>query len=82
MMILKVRHILNLLVPLRKWASRFLIAESIVRMQKKELLLPLIRDELPRDDDNDSGFGRNNDPVRVYLRRMGSVELLDRAHAT
>ena len=32
-----------------------------------------------RDDDNDSGFGRNNDPVRVYLRRMGSVELLNRA---
>ena len=32
-----------------------------------------------REDDNDSGFGRNNDPVRVYLRRMGSVELLNRA---
>lgn len=32
-----------------------------------------------RDDDNDSNFGRNNDPVRVYLRRMGSVELLNRA---
>ncbi len=33
-----------------------------------------------RDEDHDSGnFGRNNDPVRVYLRRMGSVELLNRA---
>ena len=31
-----------------------------------------------RDDDVDSGFGRNNDPVRVYLRKMGSVELLNR----
>jgi RNA polymerase primary sigma factor len=30
------------------------------------------------DEDFDSSYGRNNDPVRVYLRRMGSVELLNR----
>ena len=33
-----------------------------------------------REEEGDGGnFGRNNDPVRVYLRRMGSVELLNRA---
>ena len=31
-----------------------------------------------KDDDFDGGYGRNNDPVRVYLRKMGSVELLNR----
>ena len=31
-----------------------------------------------REDELDSNFGRNNDPVRVYLRKMGSVELLNR----
>ncbi len=28
--------------------------------------------------DDEGGFGRNNDPVRVYLRKMGSVSLLTR----
>ena len=27
----------------------------------------------------DSEFGRTTDPVRMYMREMGSVELLDRA---
>ncbi len=30
-----------------------------------------------KDDDGD-GYGRTNDPVRVYLRKMGSVSLLTR----
>ncbi len=29
-------------------------------------------------DDEDANFGRTNDPVRVYLRKMGSVALLTR----
>ncbi len=28
--------------------------------------------------DDESGYGRTNDPVRVYLRKMGSVSLLTR----
>ena len=30
------------------------------------------------DDDEDLSFGRTNDPVRMYLREMGVVELLSR----
>ena len=29
-------------------------------------------------EDDDSAYGRTNDPVRVYLRKMGSVSLLTR----
>ncbi|MGK0358435.1 MAG: RNA polymerase primary sigma factor [Bradymonadia bacterium] len=31
-----------------------------------------------KDGDEDSAYGRTNDPVRVYLRKMGSVSLLTR----
>ena len=50
-------------------------------------------DELSDDDDNeiteqeavevlsnlDEEFGRTSDPVRMYMREMGTVELLNRA---
>jgi len=31
-----------------------------------------------RDEDEDAGYGKSNDPVRMYLRKMGSVSLLTR----
>ncbi len=32
--------------------------------------------EEERDDDYDAGYSKGNDPVRMYLRKMGSVSLL------
>jgi RNA polymerase primary sigma factor len=31
-----------------------------------------------QDEDEDAGYGKSNDPVRMYLRKMGSVSLLTR----
>ncbi|HET9596787.1 MAG TPA: RNA polymerase sigma factor RpoD [Anaeromyxobacteraceae bacterium] len=31
-----------------------------------------------KDPDEDAGYGKSNDPVRMYLRKMGSVSLLTR----
>jgi RNA polymerase primary sigma factor len=31
-----------------------------------------------KDEDDDAGYGKSNDPVRMYLRKMGSVSLLTR----
>src|SRR5207245_9494093 len=31
-----------------------------------------------KDDDFDGGYSKTNDPVRMYLRKMGSVSLLTR----
>jgi RNA polymerase primary sigma factor len=35
-------------------------------------------EEEERDDDFDAGYAKGNDPVRMYLRKMGSVSLLTR----
>ncbi len=34
--------------------------------------------EEEKDEDDDAGYGKSNDPVRMYLRKMGSVSLLTR----
>ncbi|WP_242356200.1 RNA polymerase sigma factor RpoD [Anaeromyxobacter sp. SG64] len=34
--------------------------------------------EEEKDPDEDAGYGKSNDPVRMYLRKMGSVSLLTR----
>src|SRR6201999_3366489 len=34
--------------------------------------------EEERDEDYDAGYSKGNDPVRMYLRKMGSVSLLTR----
>jgi RNA polymerase primary sigma factor len=34
--------------------------------------------EEEKDEDEDAGYGKSNDPVRMYLRKMGSVSLLTR----
>ena len=34
--------------------------------------------EKDEDDDGDGGYSKTNDPVRMYLRKMGSVSLLTR----
>lgn len=34
--------------------------------------------EQPEEEDLDSSLGRSNDPVRIYLRKMGQVALLSR----
>ncbi|HVO18388.1 MAG TPA: RNA polymerase sigma factor RpoD [Anaeromyxobacter sp.] len=34
--------------------------------------------EEDKDEDDDAGYGKSNDPVRMYLRKMGSVSLLTR----
>ncbi|ABS24974.1 RNA polymerase sigma factor RpoD [Anaeromyxobacter sp. Fw109-5] len=34
--------------------------------------------EEEKDEDEDPGYGKSNDPVRMYLRKMGSVSLLTR----
>ncbi|MBU1899946.1 RNA polymerase sigma factor RpoD [Myxococcota bacterium] len=36
------------------------------------------RPKSDKEEDMDSAYGRTNDPVRVYLRKMGSVSLLTR----
>jgi RNA polymerase primary sigma factor len=36
------------------------------------------KDEDTEDEDYDSGYSKTNDPVRMYLRKMGSVSLLTR----
>jgi len=35
-------------------------------------------DEKDEDEEEDAGYGKSNDPVRMYLRKMGSVSLLTR----
>ena len=35
-------------------------------------------EEEEKDPDEDAGYGKSNDPVRMYLRKMGSVSLLTR----
>jgi RNA polymerase primary sigma factor len=35
-------------------------------------------EEKDEDEDDDAGYGKSNDPVRMYLRKMGSVSLLTR----
>ncbi len=39
---------------------------------------PAEEKEEERDDDYDAGYSKGNDPVRMYLRKMGSVSLLTR----
>jgi len=34
--------------------------------------------EEEKDEDDEPGYGKSNDPVRMYLRKMGSVSLLTR----
>src|SRR5688572_32390750 len=36
------------------------------------------KEEETEDEDYDSGYSKTNDPVRMYLRKMGSVSLLTR----
>src|SRR5581483_5262913 len=36
------------------------------------------KEEEERDEDYDAGYSKGNDPVRMYLRKMGSVSLLTR----
>ena len=56
------------------------VAESEVDSLEPEI----IEDDDDDDDDDDSGnfdekeLGRNDDPVRMYLKEMGTVELLSR----
>ncbi len=56
------------------------VAESEVDSLEPEI----IEDDEDDDDDDDSGnfdekeLGRNDDPVRMYLKEMGTVELLSR----
>jgi len=35
-------------------------------------------EEKDEDEEDDAGYGKSNDPVRMYLRKMGSVSLLTR----
>ncbi len=39
---------------------------------------PKAADEEKDEDEDDAGYGKSNDPVRMYLRKMGSVSLLTR----
>jgi RNA polymerase primary sigma factor len=45
---------------------------KVVDLDEKE------EEEDEADDDYDGGFSKTNDPVRMYLRKMGSVSLLTR----
>ena len=36
------------------------------------------KEEKEEEDDFDGGYSKTNDPVRMYLRKMGSVSLLTR----
>ena len=37
-----------------------------------------VEEEQEEKEDEDAGYGKSNDPVRMYLRKMGSVSLLTR----
>ncbi len=47
-------------------------APKVVDLDEKE------EEEEEADDDYDGGYSKTNDPVRMYLRKMGSVSLLTR----
>src|SRR5262244_2942381 len=47
-------------------------APKVVDLDEKE------EEEEEGDDDYDGGYSKTNDPVRMYLRKMGSVSLLTR----
>jgi len=44
--------------------------------QKPEAKAEQAEDE--KEEEDDAGYGKSNDPVRMYLRKMGSVSLLTR----
>jgi RNA polymerase primary sigma factor len=39
---------------------------------------PKAEDQEEKEEEEDQGYGKSNDPVRLYLRKMGSVSLLTR----
>jgi len=39
---------------------------------------PEAKDDKEEKEEEDAGYGKSNDPVRMYLRKMGSVSLLTR----
>ncbi len=39
---------------------------------------PEVKAEEEQEEEEDPGYGKSNDPVRMYLRKMGSVSLLTR----
>ena len=60
----------DLLTTLKLASIRVIDREDVAKARK--------RNKDGKDEDLDSAYGRTNDPVRVYLRKMGSVSLLTR----
>ncbi|MCB9522602.1 MAG: RNA polymerase sigma factor RpoD [Myxococcales bacterium] len=49
-----------------------------IRVIDREEAAEVRRNSRNKRDEEDASYGRTNDPVRVYLRKMGSVSLLTR----
>ncbi len=49
-----------------------------IRVIDREEAAEVRRNSRSKRDEEDASYGRTNDPVRVYLRKMGSVSLLTR----
>jgi RNA polymerase primary sigma factor len=54
------------------------VVESADKAKKKKKDKPDKPTRIPEEQEEDEAFSRTNDPVRMYLRKMGSVSLLTR----
>src|SRR5215471_14674917 len=58
-------------------SSKIKVAEKSDSEEEEEEDVEAKKDEVEEDEDAD-GYSKTNDPVRMYLRKMGSVSLLTR----
>ncbi len=66
---------LNSLLP-EEEATPELVEEVIAALQRADI--DIVEDEGEKEEAAESSAGRSDDPVRMYLREMGNVELLSR----
>ena len=54
------------------------VVESVERAKKIKSANGDVKTRIPVEETDDESYARTNDPVRMYLRKMGSVSLLTR----
>src|SRR5215468_2330581 len=59
-------------------ASKVRVSSKVPTPKVNDAIEDDEKEEDAEDDDYDSGYSKTNDPVRMYLRKMGSVSLLTR----
>ncbi|MCB9555620.1 MAG: RNA polymerase sigma factor RpoD [Deltaproteobacteria bacterium] len=63
---------------IEEWLSSFSNRGIEVVDSARQAKSPSVAEKDEREDDDDNALSKTNDPVRMYLRKMGSVSLLTR----